>query len=468
MSWTPDQHSILSDVDSYKNSHYLQYPPNTRYVSSYIESRGGKFDNMLFFGLQAYLKRYLKPICANQIRYFDELFKSHMGMFNREGWEYILDQHGGNLPLEIKAVKEGSILPVKNAVVQVVNTDPKVPWLTSFVETALLRAVWYPTTVATLSWTVKNIIKEYLEETAENLDGLPFKLHDFGARGVSSYESSQLGGLAHMINFQGSDTISAIPFARNYYDADMPAFSIPAAEHSTITSWSRDGERLAYENMIDQFSGKDKIYAVVSDSYDIYKACREIWGEQLIDRVVGSGGTCVVRPDSGQPEVVAVEVVEILGEKYGYTKNSKGYKVLHDSIRVIQGDGVNPDSIRDILESLKQKGWSADNIAFGMGGALLQKGVDRDTMRWAMKASSIYIEGIGARDVFKQPITDSGKTSKKGVLSLIKGNRGQYQTIRKSELLGREDLLETVWKDGVILRDQSFDDIRKLANETLV
>ncbi len=463
--WNPSDHSILLDVDSYKGSHFLQYPPKTEYVSSYIESRGGKFENHLFFGLQVFLKRYLaRPITKAEIDYAEELWTAHGVPFNRAGWDHILNEHDGYLPLQIKAVKEGTVLPVKNAIVQIINTDPKVPWLTSFLETALLRAVWYPTTVATLSWTVKQIIRGFLNETCETPENeLPFKLHDFGARGVSSGESAALGGLAHMVNFLGSDTVGAIGYARAYYDEPMAAFSIPAAEHSTITSWGRDNEIDAFANMLDQFAGPDKLVAVVSDSYDIYKATREYWGETLKDRVESSGGTLVVRPDSGDPRIVPVEIVELLGEAFGYETNSKGFKVLSKCVRVIQGDGVNPDSIRDILQSLKDKGWSAENIAFGMGGALLQKGVDRDTMKWAMKANATKRAGDPIwYDVFKDPITDKGKTSKRGIQTLIK-SEGKYLSVRKSEADGSEDLLETVWENGKLMRAQSLAEIRTLS-----
>ena len=182
--------------------------------------------------------------------------------------------------------------------VQVINTDPRVPWLTSYIETALLRAIWYPTTVATISYGIKEIIKEYLDQTSDDTKAqLPFKLHDFGARGTSSQESAMLGGMAHLVNFQGTDTLSAIVGARRYYNANMAGFSIPASEHSTMTSWGKEGETDAYTNMIKQFAGEGKIFAVVSDSYDIYNAVSNIWGITLKEEVKKSGATLVIRPD---------------------------------------------------------------------------------------------------------------------------------------------------------------------------
>jgi len=463
--WQAGDFSLLTDVDSYKASHYLQYPTGTQYVSSYIEARGGEFKHMLFFGLQAYLKKYLsRAITLAEIDYAQELWQAHGVPFNRAGWLHILRKHKGVLPLRIKAVREGTVLPIKNAVVQVENTDPAVPWLTSYIETALLRAVWYPTTVATLSWSVKQIIGKYLRQTCENPEAeLPFKLHDFGARGATSYEAASLGGLAHLVNFQGTDTVSALLAGRAFYGADMAGYSIPASEHSTMTAWGRAGETDAYNNMVEQFGGKDKIFAVVSDSYDLFAAVKKIWGGTLKQKVMENGGTLVVRPDSGNPIKVCVDVVESLGDIFGFKINTRGYKVLPAYIRVIQGDGVHALSIEAILQRLKKKGWSAENIAFGMGGALLQRDIHRDTMNWAMKANAIkFKDDVEWRDVYKDPVTDPGKTSKRGRQALVV-NRGRFKTIRNSELGKARNLLEDVWLDGELLRDQTLDEIRALS-----
>ena len=172
------------------------------------------------------------------------------------------------------------------------------PWLTTFIETALLRAVWYPTTVATLSRKAKLIIQAGLEKSSDDPAGqLPFKLHDFGARGVSSGESAGLGGMAHLVNFMGTDTMEALLAARRYYGAEMAGFSIPAAEHSTMTSWGRARERQAYEMMLDRFEGEGRLVAVVSDSYDLDHAVNEIWGGALREKVLAQKGTLVIRHD---------------------------------------------------------------------------------------------------------------------------------------------------------------------------
>jgi len=407
------RNNLLLNTDSYKASHWLQYPPGTDYVYSYVESRGGDYDKLVFFGLQAFIKEYLlHPITARDIEEAAYFWKQHGEPFNRAGWNYILNEYDGFMPVEIRALPEGKVVGNRRVLLTIVNTDRKCFWLTSYLETALLRAIWYPTTVATISWHIKQTIKGYLEETGD-VSLLPFKLHDFGARGVSSNESAALGGMAHLVNFMGSDTVAGVRAAKEYYDEPMAAFSIPAAEHSTITTWGRDeeGETAAYENMLDQYAKPGSILAVVSDSYDIFKACDKIWGQRLKQRVIDSGATVVIRPDSGDPVMTTLRVIQILDERFGHTVNDKGFKVLNN-VRIIQGDGVNPLSINSILMNYRAHGYSADNIAFGMGGALLQH-MNRDTLQFAMKASAIMVNGEW-RDVSKNPVGQPEKASKGG------------------------------------------------------
>ncbi|WP_020407480.1 nicotinate phosphoribosyltransferase [Hahella ganghwensis] len=462
---TSTNRNIILNVDSYKASHYLQYPPNTTQVSSYIEARGGQFKDAVFFGLQMFIKEYLtRPITNADIEEAKTILQAHGVPFNEAGWRYIVEQHDGYLPIEIEAIPEGTVLPVKNAMVQVINTDPNCAWLTSYVETALLRAVWYPTTVATVSWNCRQIIQRYLEDTADNSEGVGFKLHDFGARGATTEEAAAIGGAAHLVNFLGSDTISGVLAAKRYYNADMAGFSIPAAEHSTITSWGRDNEAEAYANMLDQFSGPGKLVAVVSDSYDLWNAIDNIWGEELKAKVEATGGTLVVRPDSGDPVSIVTETLERLMRKFGYRVNNKGYRMLPDCIRVIQGDGISQQTIEAILEAMKQRKQSADNVAFGMGGELLQK-INRDTMKFAMKASAAKVAGLW-RDVYKDPVTDQGKRSKKGRLAVVRGMNGEIKTIRREDIEQRENLLTPVFRNGELLEDYGFEDVRRRAIST--
>jgi nicotinamide phosphoribosyltransferase len=456
--------NILLNTDSYKCSMYLQYPPDTQVVYSYIESRGGRYKDTVFFGIQAFVKEYLTtPITKPMVDEAEEIWTAHGEPFNREGWDYIVNELNGFLPIRIKAAPEGSVIPTSNVLVTIENTDPNCFWLTTYIETALLRSIWYPTTVATNSREIKKVIARYLQETEGNITSLGFKLHDFGARGASSNETAMLGGMAHLVNFMGTDTIAAVVGARNYYNESIAGFSIPAAEHSTITSWGRDREVEAYRNMLYQFGRKGSLLAVVSDSYDIYNAVENLWGDELRKEVIDSGATLVIRPDSGDPVTVVTKIAKILAEKFGTTENNLGYKVLNN-VRIIQGDGINIDSVTAILESLKQNGFSADNVAFGMGGALLQA-PQRDDQRFAMKASAALINGEWV-DVYKDPITDPGKTSKKGRLGLVYqcgvGSCG-YHTIPEEFADKKGNVLRTVYENGKLLIEDTFAQIRRRA-----
>lgn len=456
--------NIILNTDGYKVSMFKQYPVGTTGVYSYIESRGGKYDATVMFGLQAFIKEYLTiPVTQQDIEVADKILTAHGVPFNREGWEYIVNKLGGKLPVRIRAVPEGSVVPVSNVLVTIENTDPECFWLTTWLETALLRAVWYGTTVATQSYSIKKVIQEYLERTGDP-SGIDFKLHDFGARGVSSFESAGIGGAAHLINFMGTDTITGILCAMEYYDADVCGFSIPAMEHSTVTSWGRANEVESYRNMLKQYGKPGQPVAFVSDSYDIFNAASKLWGEELRDEVIASGAVVVIRPDSGDPIAVNKELVQILDMKFGSVKNSKGFKVLNN-VRLIQGDGVNELTIRGILGAFMALGYSADNIAFGMGGALLQI-VDRDTQKFAMKCSSVQVNGEWI-DVVKDPITDSGKRSKGGRVRLFTNSGGEFASgvtaptgWSDKGIGGWTDALVTVYEDGNIAKTYTFDEVR--------
>lgn len=468
-------------TDSYKASHYLQYPPGTNGYFGYIEARPPlktiePINETVFFGLQIFLKEYMTdPITQQDINEAEKFFEAHGEPFNREGWEYILNAYNGYMPVTIKAVPEGSVIPEGNVLLTVECTDKEVPWIGSYLETSLLRAVWYGSTVCTNSRECKKVLWKYLQLSSDNPEeNIKFKLHDFGSRGVSSSESAGIGGAAHLVNFLGSDTIEGILYANKYYDINIAGFSIPAAEHSTITSWGKDREVEAYKNMIEQFGKLGKVFACVSDSYDIFNACENIWGGTLKDLVVNCGATVVVRPDSGDPATTVLRCLNMLSDKFGYTINNKGYKVLNN-VRVIQGDGINIETIKDICKLMVQYNYSLDNVNLGMGGALLQH-LNRDTLRFAMKCSSVKVDGQW-RDVFKSPVGDPSKKSKAGRLSLYKVRHGHgtatsYETLRITDfddILSKEkerftEVLKSVYDHGVLLNMSTFDEVRKRAS----
>jgi len=451
--------NIALNTDSYKVTMDRQYPPGTEYIYSYAESRGGRYGKTVWYGLQAYIKEYLlKPVTMKQVDHARAMWNMHFGndLFPYEGWKYIVEQHGGLLPVRIESVPEGEVVPMGIPLLSIVNTDPKVPWLSTWLEQSLLRAIWYPTTVATRSNMIRGLIVDALEQsgTPEDID---FKLHDFGGRGASSFETAAIGGSAHLVNFKGTDTMQGAMFAREYYGEVMAGFSIPASEHSTITSWGRDREVDAYRNMLNAYP-EAPVIACVSDSYNIFDAVHELWGKQLRQEVIDSGRVVVIRPDSGDPLSTVLKVIELAAKQFGYTTNDKGYKVLNH-VRVIQGDGVNEDTISKILQAMLNRKWSADNIAFGMGGALLQ-GVDRDTQKFALKCSAAFYDGKW-NDVYKSPIGDKGKHSKAGRVVANRTGSGEWfsSTIEQA----KRPMFQLVFENGKLYNETTFAEIRERA-----
>ncbi|MES2061184.1 MAG: nicotinate phosphoribosyltransferase [Bacteroidota bacterium] len=466
--------NLILLADAYKYAHHKFYYPGTTQIYSYLESRGGMFDETIFFGLQYFLKEYLQGQAFTQqdIDEADGFLKQVFGrddVFDKAKFQYILDKYNGHLPVKIKAVAEGIAVPTSNVLMTIENTDPECYWLTNLLETLLMQ-VWYPCTVATLSNQIRKVVTQFYNETASDgaEAGIDFVLNDFGFRGVSSVESAKIGGAAHLINFGGSDNLAGSGMAINYYDATkVYGLSIPATEHSICTLLGRDGELEVFKHVLRSFP--TGTIACVSDSFNIFKACREYWGGALKEEILNRNGTLVIRPDSGDPIRTLLEIFKILFETFGFTINAKGYKVLPPQVRVIQGDGVNYAEIINIYNALKANGISAENLVLGMGGALLQK-VDRDTQKFALKCSSAIIDGREVA-VEKSPtemdaqgnITPSFKKSKGGRLKLVKIN-GIFKTVNQQEHLELADELHTVFENGQLVNTITFEQVKANAN----
>lgn len=408
-------------------------------------------------------------VTREKIEEAEKVYKDHFGsttnLFNKTGWEHILNKHNGVLPVRIKAVPEGTVLPTKNCCMTVENTDPKCWWLPNFLETVLVQ-VWYPMTVATNSREQKRIIMKNLHETGDpSEENTMFKLHDFGFRGVSSVETAGIGASAHLTQFAGTDTVAGLTVARDFYGKTdgVAGFSIPASEHSTITSWGREREAEAFENMLRKYP--NGLVACVSDSYDIFKACTDLWGGKLKDMIMKREGTLVVRPDSGDPKTIDLKILQLLGEKFGVIENDKGYKELPPQIRIIQGDGIKYETIIEILDHLKKEGWSGNNIAFGSGGGLLQK-LNRDTQKCAFKCSLAIVDGKEV-EVYKDPITAPGKKSKRGYMTVNRGADGIIRTRCGKDRDEKTDILELVFEDGKMIKEYDWDTVKQNAKLTV-
>lgn len=441
--------NIILLTDSYKLSHAPQYPPGTTRVHSYLEPRvGAEFPNTVFFGLQYLLKRYLtgEVVTRESLRQAAEIANAHMGggIFNSEGWQHIIDAHAGRLPINVWAVPEGSVHPAGTPLIAIENTDPACWWLTNALETLLVQ-VWYPTTVATLSRQIKTNLIAWLSATGcEDIEGtVAFMLHDFGCRGVSSMESAAIGGAGHLVNFMGTDTVPALTLLRDYYGQDeMPAFSVPASEHSTMTSWGPAREADAYRNML--WTYPEGIVSIVADSYDLFNAASNIFGGELRDMILQRNGRTVIRPDSGDVVETNIALAKVLADKFGARINASGFKVLNDKVRILQGDGMDNDKINRLMQAAVENGFAAENWVVGQGGGLLQR-VNRDTQRFAFKCSEVTIHGLPV-PVQKDPKTDPTKRSKSGAQ-----NEG----------------MELVFSNGTLLRDTKFEDIRVNAGISL-
>lgn len=463
-------YNLLIDTDSYKLSHWLQFPKEATSMFSYIESRGGDYKEMVMFGLRYIIENFIsKKITHSHINKAEKIAKLQGLPFNREGWEHIVDEHDGYLPIKIKAIREGTVIETHNAIVTIEADDPKVFWVVGYIEPILLR-IWYPITVATKSRSIKKTIKKYVDKTSDHPDSLYWKLHDFGARACTSYESSEIGGAAHLVNFNGTDTMAAIQMIMDTYDVeDFLVGSVPASEHSTMTSWGRSNEAKAYENMLDVFADdkseyKSPILACVSDAYDIINAVENIWGKELKEKVLKTDTLIAIRPDSGSPLYMVMMTLQKLDESFGHTINKKGYKVLNN-VRIVQGDGVEEESIEEILNYMEMSGYSSDNITFGMGGALLQK-LNRDTLKFALKCSAIMIDGTW-KEVYKDPITDKGKMSKKGLIDTFYDDEvDRYVTLTGGktarDYFNTESALHVVYHNGKTFydSDDNYENIR--------
>lgn len=407
--------NLINLADSYKFCHAPLYPKGTKYMHSYLMSRGGEYDEIVMHGLP-YIVYCLTDCglyyCQDGIDIAEKLAKQHGVPFNRKGWEYISKL--GHLPIEIKALPEGTIAKPNQPLLTIENTDPNCAWLVGYLETLLLK-IWYPITVASKSRAVKQMLLKHWKKTADDVAGTDFAYHNFGDRGSTSVEAAAIGGVAHLTQFKGTDNFNCLDHSNKYYDGKYQGYSIPATEHSTVTSWGRENEFKMIENYLETYKSYP-IIACVLDSYDIYKAVDFVTSGAMKEKIESADYPIfVIRPDSGNiNEVISAILIIMKKNNVKFSINSKGYKVF-DKYRIIWGDGIVPQTIDKFLEAvttIPKPSYSAQNFAFGSGGDLMQN-VNRDTCKFAIKCSAIKVNGEW-RDVYKDPITDPGKKSLRG------------------------------------------------------
>ena len=468
--------NIILDIDSYKNDHGEMMPADTEKIfSTIVPRRANRYtDKVKAMGHQYAIRKYVsQPVEEWMIDEAERELKEQGFIFDRKRWEHILVAHNGYLPLEIRAIPEGMIVPVGVATVTIINTDPKCAWLTSYTETMFQRVCWKMTTVASLSYDLYRYLDDMMIKHCGESGKVNFHLHNFGSRGADSYEADIFAGIAHLASgFNGTDCAQANRNIKHYYNTTKSyGSSVTASEHSVMCTWANsetEDDLPAVEMMLnileeklDTASGVP-IVSIVGDTYDIYRLTRDYLGGKLKSKVIAlgaRGGKVVVRPDSGDPLTMCLDVIKILMDKFGYTVNKFGYKVLPPYIGVIQGDGINNDSIRHIVARLDKARISLENIVFGMGSGLTHD-AGRDEFSFSMKATARF-DGKIWHDLMKKPITDLSKQSLKGYVTT-------YQNKLTGEIfadrIGLEDnnlvdLLETVYLDGRIIKEYNFGDV---------
>lgn len=425
------KYNLIKDTDSYKTSHPFFYPDGIESSFHYLESRGGLYDETVFCLISYLIKNYFsKKITVQDVLDAKYEFEMQGLPFPTQQWMEIPEKYNGYLPIRIRALPEGSVVPYKNVLLTIQGYGKTTFWIASWIE-SMVERLWYPITVASRSFKNKKLFNWFTNLSSDNPGLLDYRLHDFGARGSSCYESSLIAGSAHLLVFKGSDTIASHSLLREFYNTpEYISGSACASEHSTITSYGRENEREAYDRMLEVFGNPNSehrkdFFACVSDSYDIYNAIRNIWGKDLKIKIKDYGVRFVARPDSGDPVETPIWTMNQLEEDFSSTINTKNYRVISDA-GVIQGDGVSDSSIEEIVHKMNDLKFSIDNIVFGMGGELHQK-LSRDTQSVAYKMSAILRNGVW-EGVYKDPIGDSSKKSKTGRLDLIYED-GIYKTV---------------------------------------
>ena len=473
-------------ADFYKVGHVFQYPEGTTKVYSNFTPRKSRMpgvNSVVFFGLQYFIKEYL--IDFFNVNFFcrpwsevgpeyKELIQATLGGDLRS-YDHLQKLHRlGYLPLRIKAVPEGTIVPIGVPCLTVTNTHPDHYWLPNFIETLLSACLWQPTTSATIAYQYRKLFRQYAEITGMPENFTPWQGHDFSFRGMSSLESAILSGMGHLTSFAGTDTIPAIPALCQYYGANLKAElvggSVPATEHSVMSVGQCDNELATFRRIINKVYPRG-IVSIVSDTWDLWQVCTK-WLPILKDEIVARPGKVVIRPDSGDPVKILCGdpdapagspqfkgVVELLWDVFGGTRSLTGYKILDSHVGAIYGDAVTLARADEILDRLAKKGFASQPI-FGIGSFTYQYNT-RDTFGWAMKATYAVVNGQGL-DIWKDPVTDDGeKKSACGLLLVIRDEEGHLKLLDKvvpdMEEYGE---LKVVFEDGNLVTTTTLAEIR--------
>ncbi len=468
-------------TDGYKPSHPDLYPQGIIHGGCYFASRGGAFGGAVLFDLQGLLtRRFTKMGITHEHvveakEFYAEYYK-RPDVFNADRWHDMIRVCGkdgvlNHLPIRVDALPEGTFVPENVPMFTVSDTHPNFTWVKGYYE-PILSHVWYPSTVATQSRELLRIIRKGLE-----VSGTPSRandmLQDFGLRGVEGLEAACYGGAANMLYFNGSDTTPACRYARALYpDANNPKWfpggSIPATEHSLMGIGGPKGQPSAIARLLKKYP--TGAIACVLDTGDMYDLLANTIGGEFRQAILDRDGVFIGRPDSGDPSIVLPKALEILDAKFGGRMNEKGYRLINPKVQLLLGDGIELATLPQIIFNLHLKGWSLDNFAcFGSGGGLLQK-VNRDTAKIAFKLSYVvldeYHEGSPEDieyDVWKDPITDPGKTSLRGPQGVFQGSSGELVAARLTNENRGANLLDPVYIAGKMDNIVSYSKVREIA-----
>ena len=452
--------NLIIQTDSYKQSHAFLINKGLTKNQNYAENRaGGEFPTSCFLGLDVIIKdNFLNPLSKGDISEARDHFVSVHGFdgFDLETWTKV--QKLGYLPIEIKAVPEGTVVGEGNVLFTTVETEPWFAKTVSNLETLQMH-YWYPTAVNTREMYMKMDLLPIVKESG-SMENLPFMVNDFGARGAVMSEGAAMGGIGHLVHFQGSDNNFAALQLKDFYNCTGRQKSIIATEHTVALSYGPGQGEFDYVNAVldyaDKFPGVPCAWVI--DTFDALNHLKNVVGrKQISERIKNRPGRVILRPDSGDPKTIIGQSIEILASifNYSYHKEKTNYKVLNYNVGLIQGDGMTPITIPELYDSILRNGWSSDNLATGSGGGILQVDINRDTQRAAIKTCYGIIDGE-EKNFQKTPKTDLTKSSKSGQLKLHPNHDGTFTTISsvylpKPQFIGYVDALLPIYKNGEYL-----------------
>lgn len=473
-------------TDGYKTGHHLMYPEGTSLVYSNFTPRSNKYapkgcEQLVSFGQQmmmlqiheAFEKDFFSKPKDEVCNEMKEELEMYLGMpYDVSHFERLHDL--GYLPIHVKIIEEGSLVPMRVPVLTIYNTHSDFYWITNYLETIISNLLWKPMTSATIAYTYRKVLSKWQEKTdAEKSWFIDWQGHDFSMRGMDSVDAVISSGLGHLTSFLGTDSLPTIYGARKYYAAEgQVGGSVPATEHSVMCAGSKESEVETFRRLLQTYP--TGILSVVSDTWDLWKVCTE-HVVTLKEEILARDGKLVIRPDSGDPidiicgtskyrsdihptQPEAKGVIELLWDVFGGTINEQGYKVLDSHIGAIYGDSITIDRADEICSRLEAKGFASTNIVLGIGSFTYQYNT-RDTFGFAMKAT--YVEkttktvGRGLDDryttegieIFKDPITDDG--IKKSAKGLLRVNEDMSLTDQVSWNEEGKGMLKTLYVDGV-------------------